>query len=47
MVPVPHKGFSASKKYWKVGWHASDTRELVFDNCRVPQENVLGERGRL
>jgi short-chain 2-methylacyl-CoA dehydrogenase len=46
MVPVPHEGFSASKKYWKVGWHASDTRELVFDNCRVPAENVLGERGR-
>jgi alkylation response protein AidB-like acyl-CoA dehydrogenase len=46
MVPVPHDGFSASKKYWKVGWHASDTRELVFDSCRVPAENVLGERGR-
>jgi alkylation response protein AidB-like acyl-CoA dehydrogenase len=46
MVPVPHEGFSASKKYWKVGWHASDTRELVFDDCRVPVDNVLGERGR-
>jgi short/branched chain acyl-CoA dehydrogenase len=46
MVPVPHPGFSAATKYWKVGWHASDTRELVFDNCRVPHDNVLGERGR-
>ncbi len=46
MVPVPHEGFSASKKYWKVGWHASDTRELAFDGCRVPEGNVLGARGR-
>jgi alkylation response protein AidB-like acyl-CoA dehydrogenase len=46
MVPVPHAGFSASKKYWKVGWHASDTRELAFEDCRVPADNVLGERGR-
>ena len=45
MVPVPHDGFSASKKYSKVGWHASDTRELVFEDCRVPAGNVLGERG--
>jgi alkylation response protein AidB-like acyl-CoA dehydrogenase len=46
MVPLPQQGFSASKKYDKVGWHASDTRELSFDNCRVPAGNVLGERGR-
>ena len=46
MVPVPHDGFSASKKYDKVGWHASDTRELSFSDCRVPLDNVLGERGR-
>ena len=46
MVPVPHDGFRTSKKYSKVGWHASDTRELVFEDCRVPAENVLGERGR-
>src|SRR5881397_3798827 len=46
MVPVPHEGFRASKKYSKVGWHASDTRELVFEDCRVPADNVLGERGR-
>ena len=46
MVPIPHDGFRASKKYDKVGWHASDTRELVFEDCRVPSGNVLGERGR-
>jgi short/branched chain acyl-CoA dehydrogenase len=46
VVPLPNDGFSASKKYDKVGWHASDTRELSFDDCRVPASNVLGERGR-
>jgi len=46
LVPVPHDGFSASKKYSKVGWHASDTREIVFTDCRVPEANLLGERGR-
>ncbi len=46
LVPVPRPGFSASKKYSKVGWHASDTRELAFTDCRVPEANLLGERGR-
>jgi alkylation response protein AidB-like acyl-CoA dehydrogenase len=46
MVPVPHDGFRASKKYSKVGWHASDTRELVFEDCRVPAGAILGDRGR-
>jgi butyryl-CoA dehydrogenase len=46
LVPVPRAGFSASKKYSKVGWHASDTRELAFTDCRVPEANLLGERGR-
>jgi len=46
LVPIPHDGFRTSQKYSKVGWHASDTRELVFEDCRVPAENVLGERGR-
>jgi butyryl-CoA dehydrogenase len=46
LVPVPRAGFSAAKSYSKVGWHASDTHELVFADCRVPAENLLGERGR-
>jgi short-chain 2-methylacyl-CoA dehydrogenase len=33
------------RRYSKVGWHASDTRELVFEGCRVPVANTLGERG--
>jgi alkylation response protein AidB-like acyl-CoA dehydrogenase len=45
MVPVPHEGFTAAPKYDKVGWRASDTRELSFTDCRVPEANVLGRRG--
>ena len=30
----------------KLGWHASDTRELAFKDCRVPEGNLLGERGK-
>jgi short/branched chain acyl-CoA dehydrogenase len=46
LVPVPTPGFSAAKNYSKVGWHASDTRELAFADVRVPEANLLGERGR-
>jgi short/branched chain acyl-CoA dehydrogenase len=46
LVPVPREGFEASKGYSKVGWHASDTRELSFTDCTVPEGNLLGERGR-
>jgi alkylation response protein AidB-like acyl-CoA dehydrogenase len=46
IVPSGTPGFSVSKKYSKVGWCASDTRELSFVDCRVPAENLLGERGR-
>ena len=46
LVPVPRPGFTVSKSYSKVGWHASDTHELSFAGCRVPAENLLGERGR-
>jgi short-chain 2-methylacyl-CoA dehydrogenase len=34
------------RKYSKVGWSASDTRELSFDDVWVPAENLVGERGR-
>ena len=40
------RGSRSSQKYSKVGWSASDTRELSFDDCRVPAANLLGERGR-
>jgi butyryl-CoA dehydrogenase len=38
-------GFSRSKKYKKMGWRASDTRELSFVDAQVPEENLLGKRG--
>ena len=37
------KGFSNGQKLNKMGWHSSDTAELIFDNCFVPDKNVLGE----
>lgn len=46
LVPVPSPGFTAGPAYDKVGWNASDTHPLSFDDVRVPEENLLGERGR-
>jgi short-chain 2-methylacyl-CoA dehydrogenase len=46
LVPVPRPGFTVAKSYSKVGWHASDTHELTFTDCRVPSDHLLGERGR-
>ncbi|HEX8005009.1 MAG TPA: acyl-CoA dehydrogenase family protein [Trebonia sp.] len=46
LVPSGTDGLILSKKYSKVGWSASDTRELSFAGCRVPEANLLGERGR-
>ena len=46
LVPVPTPGFTAQPAYDKVGWHASDTHPLSFDDVRVPEANLLGERGR-
>lgn len=38
-------GYTQAPKYRKLGWRASDTRELIFDNCRVPRRNLLGSEG--
>src|SRR5260370_3873424 len=46
IVPNGTAGFVPGPEYSKVGWCASDTRELSFSDCRVPEENLLGERGR-
>ena len=46
IVPAGTPGFTVSKKYSKVGWAASDTRELSFVDCRVPEANLLGTEGR-
>jgi acyl-CoA dehydrogenase len=40
------KGFSVGRKLDKMGWRSSDTAELVFDECRVPAANLLGEENR-
>jgi short-chain 2-methylacyl-CoA dehydrogenase len=39
-------GYEISAPMRKLGWRASDTRELSFRDCEVPEENLLGERGR-
>jgi short-chain 2-methylacyl-CoA dehydrogenase len=39
-------GYEISAPMHKLGWHASDTRELSFKDCRVPAGNLLGERGK-
>jgi alkylation response protein AidB-like acyl-CoA dehydrogenase len=46
IVPNGRPGFALGQRYSKVGWCASDTRELIFSDCRVPRENQLGEPGR-
>ncbi|WP_104139633.1 acyl-CoA dehydrogenase family protein [Cryobacterium sp. Y62] len=46
LVPTPAPGFTVLPAYDKVGWHTSDTHPLLFDDVRVPEANLLGERGR-
>ena len=46
LIPVPTEGFTVEPAYNKVGWNASDTHPLSFTDVRVPEENLLGERGR-
>ena len=46
IVPAGTPGFTPAPPYEKLGWHASDTHELSFAECRVPAENLLGDRGR-
>ncbi|MCU0577468.1 MAG: acyl-CoA dehydrogenase family protein, partial [Desulfobacterota bacterium] len=45
LVPNGTPGFVTKKMTGKMMWRASDTGELYFDDCRVPEENLLGERG--
>ena len=45
LVSAGSEGLTVGPPYRKMGWHACDTHELVFDGCRVPEENLLGERG--
>ncbi|AJT66938.1 acyl-CoA dehydrogenase family protein [Streptomyces chattanoogensis] len=46
IVPSGTQGFTVGAPYSKVGWSASDTRELSFSDVRVPAANLLGEEGR-
>ena len=45
VVPNGTPGFTVGPAYDKVGWNASDTHPLTFDGVRVPEANLLGERG--
>jgi short/branched chain acyl-CoA dehydrogenase len=46
LVPNGTPGYSIGEPYRKMGWNASDTRPLSFEDCRVPEENLVGERGQ-
>lgn len=46
IVPAGAPGFIVEPAYHKLGWHISDTHPLTFIDCRVPEQNLLGERGR-
>ncbi len=45
-MPNGTPGFTVEPAYDKLGWHASDTHPLTFQDARVPEGNLLGERGR-
>ena len=46
LVPSGTPGFTVGPAYAKVGWDASDTHELAFDDVRVPAANLIGQQGR-
>jgi short/branched chain acyl-CoA dehydrogenase len=46
LVPNGTPGYSIGEPYRKMGWNASDTRPLAFEDCRVPEENLVGPRGQ-
>ena len=46
IVPAGTPGFDVLPPYRKLGWHLSDTHGLTFTDCRVPEDHLLGDRGR-
>jgi short/branched chain acyl-CoA dehydrogenase len=46
LVPNGTPGYEIGEPYRKMGWNASDTRPLVFEDCRVPEQNLVGVRGQ-
>jgi len=45
IIPNGTPGYEPGEPYRKMGWNASDTRPLAFDDCRVPEGNLLGRQG--
>ncbi|MGZ4174384.1 MAG: acyl-CoA dehydrogenase family protein, partial [Solirubrobacteraceae bacterium] len=45
LVPNGTRGYEPGEPYRKMGWNASDTRPLSFSDCRVPEQNLVGQRG--
>jgi alkylation response protein AidB-like acyl-CoA dehydrogenase len=45
LVPTGAPGYNMEPKYRKMSWRSSDTRELHFDDCRVPAKNLIGKSG--
>ncbi len=45
LIPNGTPGYEIGEAYRKMGWNASDTRPLSFEDCRVPEDNLLGPRG--
>ncbi|HYM96693.1 MAG TPA: acyl-CoA dehydrogenase family protein, partial [Candidatus Sulfotelmatobacter sp.] len=45
MIPAGTPGYQVLESYRKLGWHSSDTHPLSFEDCAVPEENLLGVRG--
>jgi short-chain 2-methylacyl-CoA dehydrogenase len=45
LIPNGTPGYEQGEPYRKMGWNASDTRPLTFEDCHVPEENLLGPRG--
>jgi short-chain 2-methylacyl-CoA dehydrogenase len=46
LVPADAPGFAVGAAYKKLGWRSSDTRELAFEGCRVPEDHLVGQRGK-
>ncbi|MBI5374675.1 MAG: acyl-CoA dehydrogenase family protein [Candidatus Schekmanbacteria bacterium] len=45
IIPKDTPGFTIGKRYEKIGWNCVDTRELIFEDCHIPKENLLGQVG--
>lgn len=46
IVPKGTPGFTLGKKYNKIGWMSSATNEVIFENCRIPKDHLLGSQGK-